>query len=57
MHLDAGVLRGAESHVGGDLLGMPDASGLMFDPPPELRDATVEEIVDTRLAYSPIDPL
>jgi hypothetical protein len=33
---------------------MPGASGLIFHPPPELRDATAEEIVDAALAYRPI---
>ncbi|MEU7873294.1 hypothetical protein [Dactylosporangium sp. NPDC049140] len=33
---------------------MPGASGLIFHPPPELRDATAEEIVDAALAYHPI---
>jgi hypothetical protein len=33
---------------------MPGASGLIFHPPPELRDAAAEEIVDAALAYRPI---
>jgi hypothetical protein len=33
---------------------MPDASGLIFHPPPELRDATADEVVDAALAYRPI---
>jgi hypothetical protein len=33
---------------------MPGASELIFHPPPELRDATAEEIVDAALAYRPI---
>jgi hypothetical protein len=33
---------------------MPGASDLIFYPPPELRDATAEEIVDAALAYRPI---
>jgi hypothetical protein len=33
---------------------LPGASDLIFHPPPELRDATAEEIVDTALAYRPI---
>jgi len=33
---------------------MPGASGLIFYPPPELRDATAEDIVDAALAYRPI---
>lgn len=33
---------------------MPGASGLIFHPPPELRDATAEDIVDAALAYRPI---
>ncbi|WP_426502432.1 hypothetical protein ACPPVO_32880 [Dactylosporangium sp. McL0621] len=33
---------------------MPGASGLIFHPPPELRDATAQEIVDAALAYRPI---
>ena len=33
---------------------MPGASNLIFNPPPELRDATAEEIVDAALAYRPI---
>ena len=33
---------------------MPGVSGLIFYPPPELRDATAEEIVDAALAYRPI---
>jgi hypothetical protein len=33
---------------------MPGASGLIFHPPPELWDATAQEIVDVALAYRPI---
>jgi hypothetical protein len=33
---------------------MPGASDLIFHPPPDLRDATAEEIVDAALAYRPI---
>ncbi|MEV0567130.1 hypothetical protein [Dactylosporangium sp. NPDC050588] len=33
---------------------MPGASGLIFHPPPALRDATAEQIVDAALAYRPI---
>jgi hypothetical protein len=33
---------------------MPGASELIFYPPPELQDATAEEIVDAALAYHPI---
>jgi hypothetical protein len=33
---------------------MPGASDLIFYPPPELRDATAEEIVDAALACRPI---
>jgi hypothetical protein len=33
---------------------MPGASGLIFHPPLELRDATAEEIVDAALAYRPV---
>jgi hypothetical protein len=33
---------------------MPGASGLIFYPPPELQNATAEEIVDAALAYRPI---
>jgi hypothetical protein len=33
---------------------MPGACGLIFYPPPQLRDATPEEIVDAALAYRPI---
>lgn len=33
---------------------LPGASDLIFHPPPELRDATAEEIVDVALAYRPI---
>lgn len=33
---------------------MPGASGLIFHPPPKLRDATAEEIVDAALVYRPI---
>jgi hypothetical protein len=32
----------------------PGASDLIFHPPPELRDATAEQIVDAALAYRPI---
>jgi hypothetical protein len=35
---------------------LPGASGLIFHPPPELRDATAEEIVDAALGYRPIAP-
>ncbi|WP_285558762.1 hypothetical protein [Actinoplanes regularis] len=33
---------------------MPGASGLIFHPPSELKDATAEAIVDAVLAYRPI---
>jgi hypothetical protein len=33
---------------------MPGASGLIFYPPPELGNATAEEIVDAALAHRPI---
>jgi hypothetical protein len=33
---------------------MPGASGLIFHPPPDLWDATAEEIVDAALAYRTI---
>jgi hypothetical protein len=33
---------------------MPGASSLIFYPPPDLRVATAEEIVDAALAYRPI---
>jgi hypothetical protein len=33
---------------------MPGVSGLIFHPPPELRDAMAEEIIDAALAYRPI---
>jgi hypothetical protein len=33
---------------------MPGATDLIFCPPPELRDATAEEIVDAALTYRPI---
>lgn len=32
----------------------PGASDLIFHPPPELQDATAEQIVDAALAYRPI---
>jgi len=33
---------------------MSGTSGLIFHPPPELQDATAEEIVNAALAYRPI---
>lgn len=33
---------------------MHGASGLIFHPPPELPDATAEEVVNAALAYRPI---
>lgn len=33
---------------------MPGAADLIFHPPPELRNATAEEIADAALAYRPI---
>ncbi|GAA0966668.1 hypothetical protein GCM10009550_69450 [Actinocorallia libanotica] len=35
-------------------LAHPDASGLIFHPPAELRDASAEQIIDHALSYRPI---